>query len=110
MNLREVYRVENAEGQGPYRPDGPANGFNHSCVNSHPTPHNDGIPCPEEYVCGFTSREQLKEWFDATERTTLRAEGYMIALYIVPGECVVDGKKQLVFDPSKADLAFRETL
>lgn len=115
MTLREVYRVENAKGQGPYRPgsyrSGPATGFGHFNDDLHPCPSMDGIEHrSSSYLCGFVSRNQMEQWFTPEERVHLRAEGYMMAKYIVPSECVMDGTKQLVFDKDHADFAFRETL
>lgn len=109
----EVFRVEDALGQGPYRGEtytdsGPGSDsrieygtlFNDD-DDAHPAPYKDDLPetpgdtHPRDYMFGFTSMEALRAWFDGPRRKWLREHGYRLAHYC--SDLVLRGLHQLAF-------------
>lgn len=93
MSVQKVWRVQNAEGLGPYK------GLNHlgphwetwaECVHTadtgRPDIYDTGLYfqimdrgcCVEDFIFGFTSLGQLYDWFTDTELEVLREAGFTI--------------------------------
>lgn len=63
-------------------------------VGSRPYP--TGYPMIEsEYVCGFSTLDQLVNWFSDTEIKKLEELGFHLAVY--QAEFVLHGKYQIMF-------------
>ena len=101
-----MFRVEKADGAGPYMSDDDALRhmfYNHSDAE-HPQPADDPLllkGCPEEgiypdEVCGFPTLCALEEWFAGYE-DPLADAGYEIAVYSVELQHVRYGTHQAVF-------------
>jgi hypothetical protein len=98
-----VYRVQDAEGRGPYRPG----------MSSRWVDKNDELPPPDwitefgaaimkdrrpdEFVgCGVRDLDQLSKWFSPTEMPRLRALGYrLVAMNI--DRILAQSTNQIVF-------------
>jgi len=99
-----VYRVENIDGEGPYRAN--VLGYKmdemmkaHNESSYHKDPHEDiGIPlwrkANSQFVCGFHSLELLKKWFNGYEEV-LHSNGYKISVYST--DIMEKGDRQCVF-------------
>lgn len=99
-----VYRVQNLEGRGPWRP-----GFSHLWVRDRDD-HDNLRPWVEQfglgiiprwspywyYGCGCRTLEQLRRWFTAEEYATLRAYGYQAVIMDVH-RVLAESDIQLVF-------------
>src|SRR5262245_43472954 len=105
-----VYRIQDADGRGPYKP-----GWSHvwqerRCLidgSKHPT-FMDEFPgivdrinvrfavAGGDFGCGFRTMEQLERWFDEAEIAKLRSFGYGI-VRLTPDEILAESDKQLVF-------------
>lgn len=71
----------------------------------HPLPLQEGLHLPDRnWVCGFVSRKQSNEWFMLTERKILTQMGFELIEFQVESKFVKIGKKQLIFDLSRAGL------
>ena len=78
----KVYRVQDADGRGPFRP-----GFSHWWVENRPD-HDNLVPWFEQfgvnalprtgryYGCACRTPEQLRRWFTLSEYTTLQRFGF----------------------------------
>lgn len=75
--------------------------YRHSDANNHPTPSNEGWPRYEDCRFGFTSLEQLYQWFNKDECDVLTDNGFEIGIYDVP-RVIRRGKKQCMFNYKKA--------
>jgi hypothetical protein len=112
--MKTVYRIENAEGKGPYNTTWFAIDDQQKTVNcgklmldhadaEHPSPFNDDnltYSIYEEfrkYVCGFDSMEKLNNWFSNYWQRTLASINYTIHTYEVPDENIVYGEYQIMF-------------
>lgn len=80
-----VYRVQDAEGRGPYRPGMSVRWVDDTDVPPPPTwiaEFGEQVRQqlrPDEYVgCGVRSLAQLAKWFSRTEMPRLRALGYQL--------------------------------
>lgn len=112
-----VYRIEDANNGGPYNGDKRSEVFNAlpvlqspswDCPDRHPMPRYD-IPewdaCIVDrwrYLFGFSSIEQLQQWFNAEERETLSNIGFSIATFEVDACDVMLGGHQVAFNKDKA--------
>jgi len=116
-----VYRIENAQGFGPYRQEPYHNdmvsNFNPHSVNMwdferqqpRPIPRNDGIEnMQEDEFCGFSSLDDLIQWFDSLI-PQLEFYDYCVSIYKVKKRFVRFGKRQVVFQRAKALLVERLT-
>lgn len=94
-----VYRIETAEGEGPY------------CsskmveldirIDDHPSPWSDGISIPSHnFICGFDSISKLMAWFDPSDRKILQSKGFVMVVY--QSDDVVHGYKQVMFNRKTA--------
>lgn len=95
-----VFRVEDADGAGPYSSHSPVlaeMNKMHGSAN-HPAPADDpllGIVRPDENCC-FATLCDLGEWFAGYEEELADA-GYEISIYTVPRDHVRFGKQQALF-------------
>jgi hypothetical protein len=65
---------------------------------NRPEPKDDGILVLQQgEVCGFGDRSDLDWWFKGFKYDLYRA-GFNIARYVVPGELIRYGGRQLVFE------------
>lgn len=100
-----VYRVENADREGPYAGPKTISLDRHFNIETHPGPWYDNIPnvC-YEHRFGFSSMEKFVGWFNEAEREGLARDGYRLSIYDVAPEHVIQGRKQVVFEAEKASL------
>lgn len=108
--MATIYRVESAEGYGPYNTDQYPWGHYSDmydlmkAVNlgsAHPMPAGDGIEMRPDFIddrFGFESCDQLRAWFDARTLAGIARFGYQPYAYEVPDGLIVKGGHQLVFD------------
>ena len=97
------YRVENLDGRGPYNSGGKLSFINrHNSSPKHPGPQFDegfmkAWEIDHDWLFGFSSLEQLFEWFSVKEVAELQSKGFFISQ--IPIEKVyqyVLGKKQVM--------------
>jgi hypothetical protein len=94
-----VYRVERADGCGPYVVNGEMHTRLFRAVNhfngERPDPEEDGIGgVTQAHVCGFASIEAYRNWFKWC-RKLLRDNGYRLVVYV--GIDVKIGRRQVMF-------------
>ncbi len=102
-----VYRVQDADGRGPWKP-----GFSHFWVEDRDD-HDSLIPWYHEFGpvhrnaivgmsmgCGCRTLEQLRRWFTPTEYARLRAYGYR-AVQMDVGRILAESAIQCVFERAK---------
>ena len=103
-----VYRVETVNGKGPYI-EGNAPKILYD-ASTHPACRNDELPgcnnykkLEDKHYWGFRTIEQLHDWFhyiyDKFERRS-----YVVAIYNVSKDYVLEFKSQLVFEKDKSEL------
>jgi hypothetical protein len=111
-----VFRIEDADGQGPYRTCNKS--FECAFENDflkHPTPFQDSLLSPlwrkldrnerDQFSCAFKSEEQLNSWFYNQEFLEwLHANGFHMALYRAFADEVLIGHSQVAFKKSDAAL------
>jgi hypothetical protein len=108
MTAMIVYRVENRDGEGPYRAFLPNEMYD---WNHHPSPREDGIEFQEYHYFGFCSKEQLYKWFRYPwVNRTLNREGYRLVTYQVSKNYIILGENQLVFTKAEAQKRCAEPL
>lgn len=101
----KIYRVEDAEGNGPY---GWGNrGYMEKFPDNddgHPTDAEDGIGYrrgnsfeDSGWRFGFSSLEQAGQWFDAPRRRALADAGYSLRAFEVEPDRVLSGTRQVAF-------------
>lgn len=109
MTSRVVYRIQDADGRGPWRP-----GFSQRWVEDRPEVEFAVLkPWPLEFGpvhlkslygmhlgCGCVSIEQLRRWFTQTEYERLRSFGYR-AVRMRVGRVLAESDIQCVFERSK---------
>jgi hypothetical protein len=99
----DVYRIENASGNGPWHGGGRVS--EEHCAP--PAPQSDfGIMRdvdPHE-KCGFHSLEQLLRWFPIKELYLLEAQGFRVRRYY--GEVTAIGEWQLLFFPTRLEESY----
>lgn len=67
--------------------------------SGHPGPHNDGLELDPNFVCGFASLEQLREWFDLEFLFELIVDaGMVVREFNVPVDAVKFGGRQIMID------------
>lgn len=109
--MTPVLRVELFNGLGPYDCSHLSDFWSHDL---HPAPHRDNIPERNltwgDSKFGFASEAQFRAWFYGDQDLKeLWKHNYQLTFYLVPATCVAFGRKQLVFDPTKAiPLAYAE--
>ena len=97
----KFYRVQDAQGMGPYHVHTFFTLMRHSRCPQHPGPYNDpgiqrGIR-PEER-CGFETLAELQTWFTPRELAMLRKLGYTVVE--VEGTLTAKGQYQCLFIPN----------
>ncbi len=110
-----VYRVQDRDGRGPYRP-----GFSHRWTDDLgpiKLPFADEFgwslaSIPKRFLphevggCGFRTLDQLYDWFTSRERRQLARLGYVIA-YMAIDRVLAESDNQVVFarlKPLRADI------
>ena len=99
VKVSAVYRAETWKGAGPYGSE------YRNLLPMHvkhygvrPQPSEDGILALKgTEVCGFGNREDLDWWFAGYKYDLYRAR-FNVARYLVPGELIRYGGRQLVFE------------
>lgn len=111
-----VYRIENAEGDGPYRK---ANNLSIPmyCSDDHPNPVLESelnwlfLDDREEWYFGFNSMEQLNRWFyDEEWLYEMHSAGFRITVWDVPFEGLYTSRSQAIFIREDADLVATRSL
>lgn len=108
----QVIRLEHPPtGLGPYT----------NCHNRalHDQELRDRVPCmnigsgrmplidtdhPDYYKFGFANVEQAERWWDKTAQKSAGDTGFMLSVYEVPDDAVIEGNSQVAFDPRVAVL------
>lgn len=101
-----IYRVENANKQGPYAIE--AVDIYEASLHQ-PAPWEDGLPHDswmyQQMRFGFASIQAYFNWFSTRqERDALASCDCYLSIYEVLPEDTLLGKLQLVFNPEKASL------
>lgn len=105
VNRMKVYRLENAQGIGPYHAmlfqwDKWTN-RNHGTIPEAPGPCEDGIGIAlneyKSFKFGFSSLTQLHQWFNDYELEKLAELGFYLGVYEIDANCVRSGKKQIAY-------------
>lgn len=97
----KIYRVER-DGKGPYKQNWELCEELHVShgnwnVMTHPNPRIEGLCLAmDNRVCGFSTIEQLKQWFYGW-RTKLREYGFKMKVYEISHKYTCIGEKQLIF-------------
>lgn len=113
--MKHVWRIENADGEGPYANDDETVPLAFRTISKHPAPYMDpGLSDwwgtsifdeKPEYVFGFKSLSQYRKWFnDITFRRELEREGFQLNRYEVPDDWFKASNHQAVFVKDKAKL------
>jgi len=110
MNTNSIYRIQDKDGRGPYKPGWSHVWQEHRCLIDgckHPT-MMDEFPWVLDKIklrfcvsgghfgCGFRTMEQLQQWFNAEEIEKLKRFDYRI-VKIPADEILAESEKQLVF-------------
>jgi len=105
VSERHIFRVQDSEGRGPYRP-----GFSRFWTDPdgpvvRPWWDELGIPLAEAVRslpvgmysgCGFRSLELLNQWFTPIERERLQAHGFVVVRF-KPDRIIAQTPTQVVF-------------
>jgi len=79
-----------------------------------PTPWNDGVGANETVWLGARVHgaclDRLLYWFTDDDRALLRADGFVLARYVVPPSKVATGFEQVLFNPEFAERLGEESL
>jgi hypothetical protein len=112
--LMQIWRVENAAGEGPYKPDSQiAQALADIPAAQAPLPMQDRGLCGifgraatyPGFTFGFESVASYRRWFsDEALRQSLDDEGYMLSCYQVAAKDVRYGTNQIMFKKEGADL------
>lgn len=110
-----VYRIEDDKGVGMYH-SSKVEGDEY-CVpvdyDRHPTPFDDSLLCNKwremsvidrkSHIFGFSSVEQLRNWiYNDLWLKNLHEEGFVISVFSVERENVIEGHTQALFVRDKA--------
>jgi len=104
--MRTIYRVENAEGVGPYRaiqPEDRAPRLTGQATTDHPSPWGDirgwqNVRQPSYFRFGFVSLDRLTDWFPPDVLAWLREEhGQEVVEVQVEDQHILFGYKQLAY-------------
>lgn len=97
MGEVRVWRVENAEGNGPYHSASTLEetfGKGWDRVSLAWPRHGKVSPWDDEGRYVFTSKRQLLDWFDPSMLKKLIPLGYKVRSYVVQADRVVPGNRQ----------------
>lgn len=116
--MAKVYRIENIDGEGIYTACSRSDDMydmlsNYQDAPRHPTPYQDPKMCgawsnrdrcgDAEMVFGFSSKAQLKRWFNrARDRKLMDDEGFRVSIYAVGNEDILRGLVQVAFNRTYA--------
>ena len=104
MPMTKVYRVQDKEGRGPYRPGFSAKWRDPNSSNEDKPPFFvefgwdvvGRVPSGHHAGCAFRTMGQLRSWFSPTELERLRWLGYSV-VEIEVDRVLAESQKQLVF-------------
>lgn len=129
MEQKLIYRIEDAEGWGPFQ-GLPAWGSGPELIDwdtynenpwDYPSPANDPGLGDERlmpvykavrdgddlWAVGCCSPEQLQHWFDERVCRILAEHGYYFATYLAPTDKIVEGEFQALFNRAYAECVER---
>lgn len=99
--MRRIYRIEDADGQGPYQQSLDIPQFASSV---HPMPYTEDaldwnkLPDKDSWHCGFESIEQLNRWFYEHEwLENMHNAGLRLTVWEVPESLYRISQTQAVF-------------
>lgn len=107
-----IYRIQHKElDQGPYR------GVRNDAVYDMGMAHSDGYDHPTlwldcknqhkynstDYFCGFSDYTKFLQWFDGWF-TMLHENDYILAIYAIDEEYIIEGHKQTAFIKERSQL------
>ena len=103
MTVIRVYRWQDAEGRGPYRPGVPQYWADDANQAKNPAFFQEfgmdivkTVRPGETFGCGFRTTEQMRQWFNEAERQRMRLLGYRFG-WLDVDRIVAESEKQLVF-------------
>lgn len=103
MNAVRIYRWQDKEGRGPYRPGLSLYWKEADHEQRNPAMHAEfgvdiyaNLAAGQHYGCGFRSPEQMHRWFTADEQQRMRVLGYEFGSMQVD-RIVAESDRQLVF-------------
>lgn len=116
MTKTTVWRIEDSEGNGPYRGEDNIARYlgemqREGLIDNGPLPWSDDMlqekfnrgAKPANWLCGFANIEQYKSWFCSEEaRDLLDRQGYCLVKYEVDSADAWVGRTQAIFSPDKA--------
>lgn len=109
-----VYRVETADGYGPYWSEH-SNAWeiaikdHRKGTEQHPSLLRDGHDhIPSAAIFAFTSIDQMRAWFIGAERSYLASFGLLLSCYVTAGSIL--GHKQCLFYRDNATLIWQKPL
>lgn len=109
MKTVTIYRVEDRDGEGPYRLSHHlwADEGNYHDDERYPTMQEDRGLVPrlkeireigvKSFYFGFSSMDQLRQWFSKDELVRLYQRGYRITSYVVHEIHQIPGERQTIF-------------
>ena len=101
MSTVLFYRVEDSTNTGPYncaystRTDALFKMSSVHCDWDHPTPHEEDLDFSRDMVYGFSTLEQMLDWFKGYGHV-LDDAGFRVSVYRVGAQWVESGKYQAV--------------
>ena len=104
--MSKVFRVQDAEGRGPWRPgfsttwieaDAPVGRLTETLMDLVPPNTLRSLPRDRSYGCGCRSYASLMAWFTASEIRTLAALGYKVVELNIDG-VLAESDSQVVFE------------
>lgn len=115
-----VYRVEDAEGGGPYNGENspPLINFYWAAVRDGTVEHErvdpetdiHGFKHSQKYRFAFSSLDQLAYWFSPGPQRLFSDYGYSVGVYEVPDDKVFVGNRQVAYPHADAKLVKRISL
>jgi hypothetical protein len=63
----------------------------------HPTPSQEHLCMGEDWFCGFATKKQIAQWFNAEELRWVELYGFKLVRYSVPVRLLQRGQKQVIF-------------
>lgn len=99
MAPRLIYRWEHPEdGKGPWTSEHGL--FITLEASKMPACSEDDIPvgkCGSDWICGFLSRQDMRQWFTLTDVEACQSKGFQFIRYAVPPGAIAIGREQVTF-------------